>query len=122
MMSRFKKFLSFLLVIAFLNLSVFISTTQAEVCFTDEEAVDIITLLEASEHDLELLNSCNQLVEQLYAEIKLRDEHIAKLTDELVKADERYRALVKKRDREKWLRYVGVGAIVVVIAKVAVAL
>ncbi len=56
------------------------------ICITDSEAVDLITLLDASERDIVILNSCKQLVKDLYKEVDIRDAKIEVLTKELISA------------------------------------
>ena len=92
-----------------------------QVCISSESATDLIQILDASDRNLELLKSCDSLVDQLYAEIKLRDEIIAKLTEENIQLKQELSRLEKKREREKYLRYAGIGAIIFAVVKVAAA-
>jgi len=119
MISRFFKLLISSILFTYIVFAPVIA--QGQVCFTDKEAVDLITLLEASNHDIEALKTCDALVDQLYNEIKLRDEHIVKLTEQLIRTEQNLKDVERKREREKWLRYAGIGAIVAVIAKIAIA-
>lgn len=97
------------------------AAAQEAVCISSEQATDLIQILDASDRNLELLESCNALVDQLYAEIKLRDQIIEKLTKENIELKQEIRALKKQRDREKVLRYAGIGAIIFAVVKIAAA-
>jgi len=90
-----------------------------EVCISSERATDLIQILDVSDRNLQLLESCGALVDQLYAEIEIRDQIIEKLTKENIKLKQEINSLKKKRDREKYLRYAGIGAIVYAVIKVA---
>ncbi len=89
----------------------------AEVCFTDDEAVNIIALLDASERDLDYITSCDSLVKELYIKIEERDKKIINLTEELIKAKQD--AIEYKASRDTWRRIViyggAAGAVVLII-------
>jgi len=74
---------------------------NADVCFTEGLAVDIITLLDASERDIKLLKSCNELVGDLYMEIKQRDDRIVSLTDEIINANQKIISYKQKYETTK---------------------
>jgi peptidoglycan hydrolase CwlO-like protein len=97
-----------------------ISTTgvQAdEVCFSEAEAVDIITLLDASERDIQLLSSCEALVKELYSEIERRDEVITSLTNDLIKANQKHIVYKEKYIRARNIAWISslTGILVVLI-------
>jgi len=92
-----------------------------QVCISPERATDLIQILDASDRNLQLLESCNALVDQLYAEIELRDHIIENLTKENIELKQEVRRLKKKRDREKVLRYAGIAGIIFAVVKVAAA-
>ena len=58
----------------------------SNICVTDKEVVELITLLDASERDIKLLGSCKLLVKDLYKEIDNRDIKVETLTKELISA------------------------------------
>jgi hypothetical protein len=94
----------------------------ADVCVSDQEAVDIITLLDASERDIAVLGSCEKLVQDLYAQLDLRDEKIVRITTDLIGAKQE--AIKYKNSAVKWRRvaiYSSVtGAIILLIQLVPV--
>lgn len=108
----FKKYFSLLVVLLIFNNN----WAMAEVCFSDEETVDIVTLLDASERDLVLLDSCEKLVKELYVEVEERDKIVEDLTKQLVTAKE---DVIKYQDSaatwKKYTIYTSVGAVVVII-------
>lgn len=59
---------------------------EAKICISKQQAIDIITLLDASDKDLEVLGSCEQLVTELYKTVEERDKRIADLTSNLIQA------------------------------------
>jgi len=90
---------------------------QADVCFTEEQAVDLITLLDASERDLELLDSCQQLVQELYKEIEERDDKIVSLTNEIINANQqviKYKRKYKVAKQIAWYTSIA-GAVIILI-------
>lgn len=108
-----------ILSLLFLLFTPFVSFAEDSVCITSDQATDLIQILDASDKNLEALESCNALVDQLYSEIKIRDEIIERLTLENIELKKEIRHLKKTRDREKILRYAGIGAIIFSIIKVA---
>lgn len=93
------------------------------VCFEEKHAVDLITLLDASARDIELLSTCEKLVSDLYKEIEAKDKKIVSLTDEVIKANQRaikYERKYKAARNVAW--YSVIGSIIVVIIKIAPAL
>jgi hypothetical protein len=98
--------------------SMLISPALAEepmVCVTSAEAVDIITLLDASERDIDLLSNCEKLVEDLYKEIEHKDNKIKGLTKELITARQeviKYKAKNKALRRITW--YVAAGGVILI--------
>lgn len=88
-----------------------------DVCFTEGQAVDIITLLDASERDIELLESCKELVDNLYREVEERDKKIINLTDEIINANQkviRYRSKYKTVKRIAWYTSILSGVLVLI--------
>ena len=57
-----KKYFIYIVVGMFLCLCHVLPVYADDVCVSGDAAVDIITLLDASERDLQLLDSCNKLV------------------------------------------------------------
>jgi peptidoglycan hydrolase CwlO-like protein len=99
-------------------LVVFASNTAVyaeEVCFSEKDAVDLITLLDASERDIELLSSCHKLVNELHAEISIRDKKINTLTDDLIQANQKVIKYQKKYERAKRIAWYTTAAGVIVI-------
>ena len=92
----------------------------AEVCLSDEDAVDVITLLDSAERNQVILGSCEKLVKDLYSEVEARDEKIITTTTELIAA--RQEALDYQASRDNWRQYAlisGAANLVFVIAVVA---
>jgi hypothetical protein len=110
----FKKYFSLLVVLLLLN----INTATAEVCFTDEEVVDIVTLLDASERDIVLLDSCEKLVKELYVEVEQRDVIVEDLTKQLITAKEDVIKYQESADTwKKYTIYTSLGAAVIIIVE-----
>lgn len=89
----------------------------SDVCISEEDTVDIITLLDASERDLMLLDNCTELVDRLYDELKRKDIKIASLTQELIDARQdvlRYKAQNKMLKKVTWYA-VGISTIIIVV-------
>lgn len=86
-MKKFEKYFIILVILAFV-LGLFAMNAQAEevVCINSKDVIDVISLLDASERDLELLSSCEKLVKDLYKEIENKDSKINTLTKELITA------------------------------------
>jgi hypothetical protein len=90
---------------------------MADVCLSEETAIDVITLLDASERDLVLLDSCHKLVDELYAEIKDRDEKIVSLTNDLINANKKVIKYKRKYEAAKkvaWYTSIAAGIIVLI--------
>ena len=114
MINLFKKYFVYI-VVGVLLLVAPCNTVYADVCFSDAEAVDLITLLDASERDLEILNSCQQLVEELYKEVKERDEKIIALTNEIINANQqviKYKRKYTTAKRIAWYTSIAGAAII----------
>lgn len=92
---------------------------EEQVCIPTSKATNLIQILDATERNLELLESCTALVDQLYNEIEIRDRIIEKQAREIVELKKEVARLNKLRDREKVLRYAGIGAIIFTIVKLA---
>jgi hypothetical protein len=93
---------------------------HAEVCFTDSEAVDIITILDASERDLKVISNCEKLVKDVYEQLDIRDKQLQGLTKDLVEAKHdviKYKASAKQWRKYTW--YTAAGAAVILLIKVA---
>jgi len=117
-----KKVISYITICSFLFFCTPVSAFAADqVCIPSDKATDLIQILDASERNLELLDSCSALVEQLYSEIEVRDRIIEKLTKENIELKKEVASLKKQREREKYLRYAGIGAIIFAVIKVAAA-
>jgi len=117
-----KRIISYLTLCSFLFLCCPVTTlADDQVCIPSDKATDLIQILDASDKNLELLDSCAALVDQLYSEIEIRDRIIEKLTKENIELKKEVAALKKKREREKYLRYAGIGAIIFAVIKVAAA-
>ena len=106
-----KKYFSYIIGVLLLNLITF-STSHAEmVCIKEEQAVDIIALLDASEKDLERLSNCEELVAQLYEELGQSYDDIEGLTEQLIEA--KRDAIEYKASSKRWKNiaiYTGSGA------------
>lgn len=93
------------------------SNVYADVCFSDAEAVDLITLLDASERDLDNLTSCQKLVQELYKEVKERDDKIVALTNEIINANQqviKYKRKYKTAKQIAWYTSIAAAAIVLI--------
>ena len=115
-----KKYFIYIIVGVFLLTVVSNSSTAfAEVCVSDTTAVDLITLLDASERDLELLNDCTKLVNELHKEVKERDERIVTLTNDLINANQKvitYKRKYKTARKVAW--YTSAAAAILVIIEI----
>ena len=78
------KYIIFVFLFLF-NYSIALADESVDVvCVTEQDTVDLITLLDSSERDLELLDTCQKLVKDLYKEIDVRDIRIQKLTKDII--------------------------------------
>lgn len=96
----------------------------SEVCISEKDTVDIISLLDASERDMERLSTCTALVDKLYEELQRKDNKIESLTQELIDARQdvlRYRAENARLRKITWYA-VGTTAIVILIEVLPVVL
>ena len=118
-MKIYKKYFVYIVGLMLIFLSSNVSYTYAdEVCFSEQSAVDLITLLDASERDLELLGSCQKLVKELYQEIEIRDTKIVTLTDELIQANQqviRYKEKYQRARKIAWYT-TAAGAVIVIVS------
>lgn len=73
-------------VIILVFLTLIPSYVRAEVCVTDQEAVDLITLLDASERDMVVQGKCEVLVKDLYNKVEERGKQVEDLTNQLIEA------------------------------------
>lgn len=76
-----------------------------QVCFSEQEAVDIITLLDSSERDLQVISDCQLLVKDLYKEVEDRENKVKILTTDLIDAKKdiiKYRADIKRWKKITW--------------------
>jgi len=90
---------------------------QAQVCITDSDTVDLITLLDASERDIQVLSSCEILVNDLYTQLEDRDGKLVSITKDLIRAKQE---VIKYKDSSVRWRRIAVyssitGAILLVI-------
>jgi hypothetical protein len=86
-------FISFLLIIGILF--PYYSAAAEDVCITEKDTVDLITLLDSSERDIVVKDSCQKLVKDLYSELDSKDQKLETLTKELVTSKQdviKYRA------------------------------
>ena len=116
-MEIFKKYFIYIIIGCFLLFGNLSPCFADEVCFTEQTAVDIITLLDASERDLVLLSSCESLVKELEKEIKIRDEKIVSLTKELIEARQtavKYEKKYKRARQVAWYTSIA-GAIIIAV-------
>lgn len=91
----------------------------AGVCFTEKQAIDIITLLDASERDIQLLGSCQKLVKDLYTQLKDRDDKIVTLTEGLIEAKQQ--VIEYKLSSQRWRKvslYTGIGAAILLAIEI----
>ena len=99
-----------------------ISAAQEEVagvCFTEKQAIDIITLLDASERDIQLLGSCQKLVKDLYTQLEDRDDKIVTLTEGLIEAKQQ--VIEYKLSAQRWRKvslYTGIGAAILLAIEI----
>ena len=92
-----------------------VALAEEMVCVSGKDAVDIITLLDASERDMKLLSNCEKLVKDLYAEIEHKDIKIKDLTKELITARQdviKYKAKNKVLKKVTW--YAVAGSVIIV--------
>lgn len=114
-----KRFSIYLFYLFIVN-SIFIHQVKADVCFSDEETVNIITLLDASERDLDYIKSCESLVKELYNKLDERDKTVVILTKDLIQAKQD--VIKYKASRDTWRKvviYGGTAGVVVIILTVA---
>jgi len=110
----------FILSVVFLLLLFVPCRVYAEdvVCVSGSDAVDIITLLDASERDLDLLSNCEKLVKDLYDEIEHKDKKINNLTKEVITARQ---DVIKYKEKNKGLKritwYAVTGSVVLALIK-----
>ena len=90
----------FIFSILVMCIACFPAKALAEVCLSDEEAVDVITLLDSSERNTVILGSCEKLVKDLYSEVEQREEKIVNITNELITAKQE--ALDYQKSRDTW--------------------
>jgi competence protein ComGC len=123
-MNKVKQY--FIITVVILLLLFVPNSTLAEeqtVCISGTEAVDIITLLDASERDIELLNNCEKLVKDLYTEIERKDTKINNLTKELITARQ---DVIEYKEKNKTLRkitwYAVGGSVIITVVNLLPAL
>jgi len=118
------KFYSILIFLFYLVVCTFPSHVSAEesvVCLVSSDVVDIITLLDASERDLERLRSCEGLVNELKAELDLSNERVIKLTQQLIDAKTDTIKYKASSDRWRSIAIYGGGGVIVAIVIVSLA-
>jgi hypothetical protein len=116
----YNKSIVFVLSFLFLFNILFPSKVRAEVCFSDTETTNIITLLDASERDLDYIKSCESLVKELYNKLEERDKTVIILTKDLIQAKQD--VIKYKASRDTWRKvviYGGTAGVVVIILTVA---
>ena len=100
----FKKYFTYFIVLVFIYSSC-IQKVYAEVCLSNQEAVDVISLLDASERDLNILSSCEQIVKDLYKQLEVRDDRLQTVTQQLIEAKQdviKYEASAKMWKKVAW--------------------
>lgn len=118
-----KKYFIYLVTAMFVTNIFFVNSAAAEVCLQDPDAVDVATLLDASERDLDLLGNCEKLVKDLYQQLDERDKQVKSLTKELVEAKQdviKYKASAEKWRKVAW--YTTAAGVVIVVLKILPAL
>lgn len=75
---------------------------RADVCISDQDTVDIITLLDSSERDITVLGSCEKLVNDLYTQLDNRDKKLVTITTDLIGAKQE--VIKYKHSSERWRR------------------
>lgn len=96
------KYFTILILVIGLQLICTNNVSYAEVCIEDQDAVDLITLLDASERDISVLGSCETLVNDLYKQLDSRDKKLLTITNDLIEAKQE--TLKYKHSSEKWRR------------------
>jgi hypothetical protein len=93
-------FIVFILFLAFPAITLAEQEPSVElICISEQDVVDLITLLDSSERDLQLLDTCQKLAKDLYKEIDVRDIRIQRLTKDLISSKQdslRYQAHSKR--------------------------
>ncbi|RKZ96088.1 MAG: hypothetical protein DRQ40_02025 [Gammaproteobacteria bacterium] len=103
--------------IVVLLLTLTVPVNAEDVCITERDTVDIISLLDASERDMDRLSTCTSLVDKLYKELEHKDLKLASLTQELIGARQdviKYKARNKRLQRITWYA-VGTAVIVILV-------
>lgn len=88
------------------------------VCISEKETVEIITLLDASERDLQVIETCQKLTNDLYKELDKRDKKVQDLTKELITAKDN--ELKYRNSSSRW-RTIAIATSATTIVLVAVA-
>lgn len=107
------RILSGLLIVFFVVL--WCTPVLAEVCVSDAEAVDLITLLDASERDMNVLGKCELLVKDLYAQVEEKDQKVVTLTNDLINAKKQVLAYEKANRTWKTVSLVSVSTNIVFV-------
>jgi hypothetical protein len=95
------------------------SLALGEVCISDQDAVDLITLLDASERDIDVLSNCELLVKDLYKQVDENNKKLVKVTEDLIQAKQdviKYKASATTWKRVAW--YTSITGIVIVLVEV----
>lgn len=97
----------------------FCNIALAEVCISDEEAVDLITLLDASERDIDVLTNCELLVKDLYKQVDENNKKLVEVTENLIQAKQdviKYKASATTWKRVAW--YASITGVIIVLVEV----
>lgn len=119
-MSLFWKNFTILLVSVIIMNCGYTGVALADVCISDQDAVDIITLLDASERDITVLGSCEKLVKDLYAQLDERDVKLVKVTEDLIEA--KHEVIKYKESSKRWRRvaiYSSVTSAILILVQLA---
>lgn len=115
-----KNILQFILIVLMVLYPLQVLAQNKEVCITEKDTIDLITLLDASERDLSIMESCESLVKELYGEVEARDEKNINVTNDLIQAKQdviKYRAASTRWKKVAW--YTSIGSAVMLVIQVA---
>jgi hypothetical protein len=99
-----KKYFTYIIVFILLY-GCLLPRAYADVCLSNQEAVDVVSLLDASERDLATLGSCEKLVKDLYKQLEDRDTKLVSVTQQLIEAKQdviKYEASAKMWRKVAW--------------------
>lgn len=111
-----------LISIIFLCFTLQASLARAEdVCISENDTLDLITLLDAYDHDLTILSNCEELNKELNKQLLERNSQVESLTVQLVKAKQqelKYMASARTWRTVAWVS-TATGILIVVISVAA---